>query len=182
MGPDSDKAKQAAFALLERFANQRPPIKVEQIARSLGAEITYDRFDDDQSVSAMLYRDAKKVVIGVNSYHPITRQRFSIAHEIGHMLLHEGDLYVDRSARINFRNALSSQATNPAEIEANVFAAELLMPEKMVTREAYRLVEDQNVVSPDELISTLAVQFKVSNKAMGYRLENLKIITASIDD
>ncbi|MEP5231562.1 MAG: ImmA/IrrE family metallo-endopeptidase [Alloalcanivorax sp.] len=182
--PNADviRAKREAASLLDAYPAPRLPVKVEQLAQQLGAEITYERFDDDESISAMLYRDDFRTVIGVNSCHPITRQRFSIAHEIGHMILHEGELYVDRSARINFRNELSSQAVDPKEIEANVFAAELLMPEAVVVREAYKLIDDKRAGSAESLISQMATKFKVSAKAMGFRLTNLRIITSSIDD
>ncbi|USK87293.1 ImmA/IrrE family metallo-endopeptidase [Peribacillus asahii] len=51
--------------------------------------------------------------ISVNKNHSRQRQRFTIAHELGHFLLHKGTaIHVDRNFRVNFRNGASSQATD----------------------------------------------------------------------
>src|SRR5947208_2156642 len=100
--------------LLERFQISGPAVPVEEIARGLGAEIRYLSFEGE--VSGMLYRDDQRQVIGVNSLQPANRQRFTIAHEIGHLLLHEGkkSLYVD-SGFVNYRGAGNS---DPEEFQA----------------------------------------------------------------
>ena len=63
-------------------------LDVEAIAEKLGAEVIFDKLGDD--VSGLLVREADRVVIGVNDAHPETRQRFTIAHELGHLVLHQG--------------------------------------------------------------------------------------------
>ena len=84
----------------------------------------------------ILLKDAQKCVIGINSAHPKTRQRFSIAHEIGHLVLHDKkELFIDKVVRVNFRDAKSSMAIDHNEIEANQFAAELLMPRELVRQQ-----------------------------------------------
>jgi Zn-dependent peptidase ImmA (M78 family) len=68
-------------------------------------------------------------VIGVNPAHHLNRQRFTIAHELGHYFLHEGlEEHVDQNFRVEWRNADTSRAVNWQKIQANRFAAELLMP------------------------------------------------------
>ena len=122
----------------------------------------------------MLFRDDSHVVIGVNAGQAKTRQRFSIAHEIGHFLLHEGKMYVD--ARVNFRNALSSKAIDREEIAANAFAAELLMPEAFVIVEIKKVVDKLETLDADIVIEALARKFIVSIQAMGIRLRNLGLV------
>lgn len=178
MRADQAKAISAAKRILKKYPGQRLPIKVEVIAKDLGASIAYDRFENDSNMSAMLYRDSKKTVIGVNSLHSILRQRFSIAHEIGHLVLHNGELYIDRSAKVNFRDHRASLAIDSEEIEANTFAAELLMPENIVITETKRFVNNNSKSDPSELIVSLAKKFKVSQKAIDYRLQNLHLIVS----
>ena len=72
-------------------------------------------------------------MIGVNSLHQVHRQRFTMAHECGHLLLHRGKrVYIDHTFRVNSRalvnnrDGSSASATDPEEIEAKRFAAELV--------------------------------------------------------
>src|SRR5687768_11738442 len=107
-----------------------PRVPVDAIAFSLDADIQYEAFDGD--VSGMLYRYDDHCLIGVNSTHAPTRQRFTIAHEIGHLVMHPGKpMFIDRFVRVNWRNGESDQH----EVQANAFAAELLMPRHFVQRE-----------------------------------------------
>ena len=83
-------------------------------------------------VLAWLVRGEGQVLIGVNSLHHSNRRRFTVAHECGHLLLHAGETFIDKSFRVNWRDGVSSLAVDRHEIEANQFAAELLMPFEMV--------------------------------------------------
>jgi len=62
-----------------------------------------------------------------NDPHPLVRQRFSIAHEIGHFILHQkqGQLFIDKTYKVFLRDQLSSSGENIQEIQANQFAAAL---------------------------------------------------------
>jgi Zn-dependent peptidase ImmA (M78 family) len=168
------KAEQAAMEILRRFRVEKAPVPVDQIAKKLGATLQYEPFDGDEDVSAMLFRDDKRIIIGVNSAHARTRQRFSIAHECGHLQLHKGKMYVD--ARVNFRDALSSQAVDSEEIEANAFAAELLMPRSFLLTELKKAVEKHKSHDAEVIADALARAFGVSNQAMEFRLRNLGLL------
>jgi len=152
----------------------KAPVPVEQIAVQLGATLQFEPFDGKDDVSAMLFRDHERTVIGVNSTHANTRQRFSIAHECGHLKLHKGKMYVD--ARINFRDTLSSLAVDPEEREANAFAAALLMPGPFVIDEIKKAIEKNMSDDSDAIIGDLARVFQVSMQAMTYRLKNLGLL------
>jgi len=163
-----DRIAQQAKKLLEQCSIHRPPVKIEVIARHLGAEIRYEPFDDD--VSGVLYRDYHNTIIGVNSLHHPNRQRFTIAHEIGHLVLHEMEIHVDKGYRVALRNSVSSRAVDPAEIDANRFAAELLMPERFLERDVRLFLHD---VEDDTELKDLAYKYRVSTQALAYRLGNL---------
>jgi len=166
-------AESKAAEILERFDVTEPPVPAENIARALGAQITYEVFEGE--ISGMLLRDQDTLVIGVNSRHAPTRQRFTVAHEIGHILIHQGrPIFIDRFVRVNFRDGESGIE----EVEANAFAAELLMPRNMIYAAADRALLRHPEYTPEELARLLARQFEVSPAAMQYRLINLEVLNA----
>lgn len=165
-------------SLLKRFDIRIPPVPVERIAKELGAVLSFEPFEGDGDISGVLYRKGKNVIIGVNSKHAHVRQRFTIAHEIGHLLLHDSDIFVDKVVKANFRDKRSSLAVDKEEIAANAFAAELLMPRDFVTAELSSLLEHKPGMKTDKVISNLANTFDVSTSAMEYRLINLGLITS----
>ena len=128
---------------------------------------------EDADVSGILFRDGDHHVIGVNSAHPPVRRRFTIAHELGHRALHPGrELILDVPVRVNLRDKTSSMASDLEEIEANAFAATLLMPEQMVRDQLSQLRPAQRR-EPDATAAALARIFKVSTPALNFRLINL---------
>jgi len=169
------KADKAAEALLAKYAIDSAPVDVRRIAEGEGAVVASEQLE--RTISGLLLREGDARLIAVNSSHALRRQRFTIAHELGHMVLHPGKQYlVDSTVRVNFRDQLSSLASDTEEIQANAFAAELLMPRDLVLRHVARLRASQ-VGNPDRVVETLADQFDVSTEAMGYRLINLGVAT-----
>ena len=161
--------------LLKQAGISSPPIPVEKLAENRGAEIRYVPFEgSSEDVSGMLYQDAGKTIIGVNLHHRSSRQRFTIAHELGHLCLHAVDrLYLDRDFRVTWRNGVSSLATDMSEIEANEFAADLLMPGSMLRRD----LDGRSVdYEEDDVLRGLADRYNVSLQAMVFRLTNLGLI------
>src|SRR5205807_8592593 len=130
-------------------------------------------------ISGMLFRDARRKVIGVNSFHAPTRQRFTIAHELGHLLLHETrSMIVD--THVYRRDEVSSMGTQKEEREANAFAAELLMPADFVERACDEIAGALPTITVNQLVGNLASRFQVSQQAMEIRLGNLQILTPLI--
>lgn len=173
------RAEVEADRLLEEYRVDEPPVSVGDIAHGEGAQIVRQRFEGSES--GFILRDGKLSVIGINTLTSRRRQRFTIAHELGHMLLHDGrPLIVDHSIRVNFRNDTSSAATDDEEIEANTFAAALLMPRPLMLShlKAYLtgMTQSGGSISREDLIAKLAREFDVSVEAMGYRLINLGIL------
>lgn len=162
-----------AEELLDRVAVREAPVPVERVAKFLGAEVMHIPSDDD-GLSGFLLRDrkGKRLVIGVNKGHHRHRRRFTIGHEIGHLLLHRGEgVHVDQVGsifRINLRDEDSAQGVDLDEREANLFAAELLMPRAFVRKAV------QHFQLLDEFaVQRMARKFDVSSQAMTFRLVNL---------
>jgi Zn-dependent peptidase ImmA (M78 family) len=127
------RADSEAARLLQSAGFASIPIDIEKLADQLGATIVLETLDSE--VSGALYRLSENIIIAVNKDHPSTRQRFTIAHELGHFLLHQGrPVIVDHLVRahVNLRDNRSSLATEREEIEANKFAASILMPPDLV--------------------------------------------------
>jgi Zn-dependent peptidase ImmA (M78 family) len=141
---------------------------VKRIAESEGAEISYECLEDE--LSGFFVRGKSNFVIGVNMWHVSTRQRFTIAHELGHCFLHDfDDVHVDRSFR--FRSPISTKAVDIEEIEANTFAAWILIPERMLLSDI-RSFGGMDI-QDDDRVQNLATRYEVSQQSMSFRLLNL---------
>lgn len=157
------------------FIDQRvrcAPVPVMVIANALGAEVKLEPAEDD--LSGFLYRDRnrKLTIIGVNAHHHPNRQNFTAAHELGHFLLHDfDDVHVDRRFKVWLRSETSSQGTDNEEKEANLFAAELLMPVRFLAQDIEKIGTFD--LLDEKVIHDLAEQYGVSSQAMTFRLAYL---------
>ena len=170
-----NRSERAARALLVEAGSDGAPVDVEGIARRLRLVVTKERLAAD--LSGVLIRKAGEVpVIGVNTLHHPRRQRFTIAHELGHLRLeHKGEVIVDSGIQVNRRDAASGSASVRDEREANAFAAELLMPADVLDEHLGRLVRRHT--GQTSIVSALARIFDVSEEAMHYRLLNLGMLS-----
>lgn len=149
----------AAHELLAKFWNRQLPIDPVQLATAAGLSV-YGRggLGDMSYQYSGYYRSYNGVPsIEYNVREAPVRQRFTVAHELGHFALGHEDSPRDSG------NFFSSR--DPKERQANRFAAALLMPESLV-RHYYTNGADRSVAA-------LAQLFGVSKDAMGYRLINL---------
>ena len=173
-----NKATEAARRLLENSGMKTAPIDVDRLAELQGIDVIYEDLARDTS-GILIRRPDGRRYIGVNELHSNTRRRFSVADELGHAILHfddnhpeETEAVVDRPLEVMFRDGLASQGSNKLEIDANAFAAELLMPCELVEGRLLTALQT-NVISIDYVVDELAAQFEVSPQAMRYRLINL---------
>lgn len=176
---DRRDIERRANEILAKHAKSRLPVPIEEIATAEGALIARNHFAGSESGFAL--RDGDRWVIGVNTKTSPRRQRFSIAHGLGHLLLHdERPLIVDHSVFVDDRidKRGSSLGTDEEEIEANGFAVAILMPRDAIIIELREELEAGHASSRDELIARLARAFEVSTEAMGFRLINLNIMSA----
>lgn len=118
--------------------------------------------------------DSDNRKISVNTFDPIYRQRFTIAHEIGHCVLkHQG---------LSHRN--TNVPSTPKERAANQFAAELLLPPRLIGDAIDQYMKSEGMdeetfkhSSEERLIENLSESMEVSKQAIEYRLCNLGVIT-----
>ncbi|WP_121634658.1 ImmA/IrrE family metallo-endopeptidase [Tropicibacter alexandrii] len=160
------KIEKLVEGLLEQHGVTQVPVPVESIVSSYGIHL---RKGDLEDVSGLIVRDGSSVTIGVNAKQSRTRQRFTIAHEFGHFLLHDGmSSHVDHDYRVNFRSETSSLAVDVEEIEANFFAASFLMPKQFLDQ-----ADAIEALDSDTAVGQLARSFNVSRHAMSLRLSNV---------
>jgi Zn-dependent peptidase ImmA (M78 family) len=141
------------------------PIPVEEIAYRFQIKISRA---PNKDFSGMLIRKNGHALIGVSSSESNVRQRFTIAHELGHYFLHE-----NKDAFIDYRDNKKEIMRTPREKQANMFAAALLMPRLILLRDFKALA--RKGFSEEEL-ETLASQYEVSEDAMRFRLMNLHLM------
>lgn len=165
----SDRIESKVEEILDEFAVRRPPIAVDKIAKKLG--ILLCPLPGDNDISGAIIRKDNHVVIAVNPTHHQNRQRFTIAHELGHYFFHEGlEEHVDQNFRIAWRSSDSSKAINWLEVEANRFAASLLMPAKFLQNDLETLQ-----ALDARILALLAKRYIVSPESMKIRLSQFGI-------
>lgn len=138
------------------LVNQLFPIDPILIAKAMGLEVFTASLP--RNVSGQIFYKEKKIFIEKTDF--ITRQVFSVAHEIGHYVLHN-----DGTSHTSLRDTTTTQGIDTKEIEANCFAANLLMPKDEVLR----------LVGLGFAVDSMASYFGVSPIAMEYRLNNLGV-------
>jgi len=123
--------------------------------------------------NVMLYAFKFGAKLEVNSLHHPNRQRFTIAHELGHLELHSemitSTVHVDKSFPALMRDQNSATGTEKIEIEANQFASELLMPLAFIDE---ILRGKQFDIDNEGPMKEAATKFRVSRQALEYRIRN----------
>lgn len=139
------------------------PVKVGELANELGLKVT--RSPLLPKISGLI-RPCDNARAGfeicVNKYEIPERQRFTVAHEIAHYLLHRDDIGSGVVDSIMYRSTLTSRK----ETEANRLAADIVMPAKAVRLELERL----GGLRTEDIAEELASMFRVSIPAMKIRL------------
>ncbi len=156
--PDYRRARQRAAELTASIPT--PPIPVAELIEANGAELVFTGFGEfSDRVSGCC--DFPNSRIYVNVADPVTRQRFTMGHELGHWLLHREAYEADPGRyRVLPRRSDLTADDDPLEKEANHFAANLLVPSAL-------LKPVRHVPIP-----RLARAFGVSELMMGYRITN----------
>jgi hypothetical protein len=150
--------RRQAARLLQSAGVLREPVSLRDVVSALNLEVvqtTGEPFLCEGALRPM--GDGLAIVVSGASNE--RRRRFTIAHEIGHFVLHSGRLAPERGGAVN-------EAWRQQEREADQFAAELLMPEPLVREAVLVLGADA---------SRLADRFDVSRQAMRVRLSGLGI-------
>lgn len=154
--------------------------KIEVIEEELDVSGSCELFHSAANDESSKYSTNEETrVIRINMYEPLVRQRFTIAHEIGHILLgHGGISYRDTSYTI-YKDLIERMN----EVSANTFAAELLMPERLLRKALENTMSELNYDKTqkfsdsdiDYLAENTAKKMMVSVESFKYRLKNLNI-------
>lgn len=150
------------------------PVPIIAIAHDLGLRV-FESENFRETESGSIKKENSDFHIYVNEADPPARKRFTIAHEIAHFLLHrnylkdikehvdEVKLPIGNGSLNRAKVSLQSQSQKKLEIEANKFAAELLMPEAAF----------KNAWDKANQIDDVAETFDVSPSAASFRAKEL---------
>jgi len=156
----------AADKILEITKIKEPPISPSQISKDLNIPVFYWDFPDE--VSGIFVSEENATCIGVNQDHSYVRQKFTIAHELGHFVYHNGDeLCVDFIDTEMTTPDLDEQQRSE-ETKANQFAASLLMPMEWIKGDFHK--------HGVEALPLLSQRYEVSEQSLWYRLHSLKLV------
>lgn len=157
-----DRVDGAEAEVVRRYSAE-VPVRLGALAEELGLQIF--RSPLPPNISGMIKPSEGRpgqYEIRVNKYEVAERQRFTLAHEIAHFLLHKNDIRAGVIDNIMYR----SQLTSRKEAEANRLAADMIMPRDAVRRE----LAQRGGVATEDVAIQLAAVFRVSLPAMKIRL------------
>jgi len=172
-----NEVEKRAEATLKEAGVFEHPVNPIAVANALGYKVYAVKFRDGSFSGRMLLKNGD-VRIDVNAYDPPNRRRFTIAHEIGHALMHtEGYTNLEIPDRVNenaiarqelvLSRAASHDGPRPIiEAQADRFAAALLMPRAWI-ESSFEMEKD---------VSRLAKEYGVSEAAMDIRLKQLHLV------
>lgn len=127
--PNYFRAKNSALKLLRECGITNPPIDPAALAESLGVSVYFMTFDEEDDNISGFY-DPEDSAIYVNEKEAPVRQNFTIAHELGHHMLHREWAQSNKYVML-FRDQWAENDISE-EKEANVFAANLLVPRSIL--------------------------------------------------
>jgi Zn-dependent peptidase ImmA (M78 family) len=160
-------AHDVARKYLRQHRITAPPVPVEYLLVAEGVEVHLVEYEDDTAGEA--WWDGGTGHVAVARKLALPRLRFTLAHEWGHLVLRhhqrrfEGQ--VDLSRPLRDRDIPEVAGADPLEVEANQFAAELLMPAALFASEWKRR----------PVAALVAQRFEVSHQAVQLRLRSLQL-------
>lgn len=155
--------EERADEILNKYGGGNLPINVLEIAKKANVLVKYA---PSTKFSGLLYRKDRNAFMAISSSESNVRQRFTIAHELGHFFLHpQKDTFVE------FRDNEKNIVRGVKEVQANKFAAALLMPRKFIEKDVQSFKETGITKAATEF---LAKKYHVSEEAMTYRLMNVR--------
>lgn len=148
--------------VIGRYARQAP-VDLEAMAEELDVRVVYDR-TLPSGISGKIQREGDRFAVTINANHSPGRQRFTLAHELAHLILHADLIGAGVTDDAMYRSTALSDET---ERQADAFAAELIMPAQMVRQ----LFHKEGVKS----IAGMAQRFDVSHDAAKVRMKWLRL-------
>jgi Zn-dependent peptidase ImmA (M78 family) len=151
------------------------PINIEQMIRFYGIELNKDA-DLREGISGQIEAiSEEKYRISVQRNDHYFRKRFTMAHELGHFILHKDKIGagLDDNKMYRAMYRMGDGVSNKEEMEANKYAAKTLMPEDMVMLHMNNGLLRNGRIDEDMLINS-AKKFQVSPKSLEIRVNGLK--------
>lgn len=153
-------AKRNAQMILDKHWDRKLPVDILKIANELGLSVRYLTGNAELLYSGEYKQDdgSGRPVCYINRNDTVERQRFTLAHEVAHHVLAHGPALRDTDR--------SMHSYDPKEREANIFAANLLMPDKAV-----KSMIDSGITDAVRLADIFAVSvpaLKIKMKELGY--------------
>lgn len=151
--------------IAERYLRE-VPVRLGAMARELGLKVKLSTMTP--GVSGMIVKVEEEYIIKVNRHETRERQRYTLAHEISHFLLHRET--IDASSIGIVDNVLYRSGTpEQLEYEANRLAADIIMPNALITEK----FESLGTLVSEEVVDHMAQIFQVSKVAMEIRLTTI---------
>lgn len=172
MQPRESLARQTANELLDEMGIASAPVPVDEIVRRKGLSFE-ERPGFPPTVFGALFRSGNQFGIVISTACPTEgHRRFTVAHELGHYHLPD---HVDRLFASGGELALSMAGhfrsqKDPLEVEADLFASELLMPGRLIKPLIQRLG------SGVAAVQTLATRFETSLSAAAIRFSQIATV------
>ncbi len=154
------------------------PVNIEEQIRSEGIILNKSYLDFEKGICGELKKENGKFIINISWVDHYYRKRFTMAHELGHFILHK-DLIgngVDDNKEYKKLYRTNNKITNAQEAEANDYAAKVLMPEEAIIALAKltEIIKSVSEVDIDILwLDYLSKKFQVSKEAFTIRLAKL---------
>jgi Zn-dependent peptidase ImmA (M78 family) len=156
--PDYARVKREVRRLHEEFNITNPPVDPVRIARGVGVSVYFAVFEaTKQNISGFFDCDERAIFVNKDEY-PL-RKTFTIAHELGHKILHE-EWAKSNEYRVLLRDS-DIQSDDFHEKEANAFAAHLLVPRFLLDRYWQWL-------SPEQLSTLFAVSVPMIKNRLSF--------------
>lgn len=140
------------------------PVKLGSLAKELGIIVKKSPLLPSNISGQIKRTDTGEYEIKINRFEALTRQRFTLAHEISHFLLHRAE--IDKVGAIQDNVLYRSGVSETIEYEANQLAAQLIIPNEAIEK---RLL-DIGEYFDEGVINQLAEEFGVSKAAMEIRM------------
>lgn len=137
-----------------------------------GALVLVDRFGAEDIAGVLLRHDDGESMVAVNADHLPVRQRFTLAHELGH-------LHMDHAEGVDWTQDLFGRSRDQQEIEANYFAAEFLAPRAGILAWLERTEIDPPGKIAAATVMRLAFHYGVALSTACFRLERAGAISKS---
>ncbi len=175
INPRFSLAENKAKDILKKSGSFDTPVDIGKIVDYLKIKVNRDTEIKEDILGASIIKNGKKhILINKSIINNEVKSRFTIAHEIGHLEIHQDrtiNLGEENGYRVLFHDKDSFKSTDFREVEANHFAMCLLIPNETIKGKIKSIIN--NGIITDENINELSNEFKVSVPIMMLRLLKL---------